>query len=68
MMGMTIGQIVLNLFVLKLVLWFGKGDQAAGYHSTAIVLALIALPMFWAVAYLCKRKNHSKERRSGKSQ
>lgn len=24
MMGMTIGQIVLNLFVLKLVLWFGK--------------------------------------------
>ena len=62
MMGMTIGQIVLNLFVLKLVLWFGKGDQAAGYHSTAIVLALIALPMFWAVAYL------SKERITGKSQ
>ena len=28
MMGMTIGQIVLHLFVLKLVLWFGKGNQA----------------------------------------
>ena len=56
MMGMTVGQIVLNLFVLKLVLWFGKGDQAAGYHSTAILLALIALPMFWAVAFLSKER------------
>ena len=41
MMGMTIGQIILNLFVLKLVLWFGKGDQAAGYHSTAILSMII---------------------------
>ncbi|MCD8020021.1 MAG: MFS transporter [Clostridiales bacterium] len=56
MMGMTIGQIVLNLSVLNLVLWFGKGDQAAGYHSTAIMLAVIALPMFWAVAICFKEK------------
>lgn len=66
MMGMTIGQIVLNLFVLKLVLWFGKGDQAAGYHSTAIVLALIALPMFWAVAYLSKERITVKKEDQGK--
>ena len=56
MMGMTIGQIVLNLTVLNLVLWFGKGDQAAGYQSTAIVLVLVALPMFWAVAILSKER------------
>lgn len=66
MMGMTIGQIVLNLFVLKLVLWFGKGDQAAGYHSTAIVLALIALPMFWAVAALSKERIMVKKEDQGK--
>lgn len=66
MMGMTIGQIVLNLFVLKLVLWFGKGDQAAGYHSTAIVFALVALPMFWAVAYLSKERITVKKEDQGK--
>lgn len=52
MLGMTIGQIVLNLFVLRMIVWFGKGDQAAGYHSTAICFALIALPIFWAVALI----------------
>ena len=52
MMGMTVGQIILNLFVLNLVLWIGKGDQAAGYQGAAALLALIALPMFWAVAVL----------------
>ena len=56
MMGMTIGQIILNLFVLKLVLWFGKGDEAAGYQSTAVLLALLALPMFWAVAIMSKER------------
>jgi len=66
MMGMTIGQIVLNLFVLKLVLWFGKGDQAAGYHNTAILLALLALPMFWAVAALCKEQVTVKKEQQGK--
>lgn len=66
MMGMTIGQIVLNLFVLKLVLWFGKGDQAAGYHSTAILLVAIALPMFWAVAILSKERITVKKENQGK--
>ena len=66
MMGMTIGQIILNLFVLKLVEWMGKGDQAAGYHSTAILLAVIALPMFWAVAILSKERITVKKEDQGK--
>ena len=66
MMGMTIGQIVLNLFVLKLVLWIGKGDQVAGYRGTAAVLALIALPMFWAVAIMSKERITTKKESQGK--
>ena len=65
MMGMTIGQIVLNLSVLRLVEWFGHGDQKAGYHSTAIVLALIALPLFWAVAALSKERINVKKEDQG---
>lgn len=66
MMGMTIGQIVLNLFVLNLVKWFGNGNQEAGYQSTAILLALVALPMFWAVAALSKERITVKKERQGK--
>lgn len=66
MLGMTIGQIVLNLFVLKMVLWFGKGNEAAGYQKTAIVFALVALPMFWAVAALCKENITVKKEDQGK--
>lgn len=66
MMGMTIGQIVLNLFVLNLVLWIGKGDQAAGYQGAAALLALIALPMFWAVAVLSKEQITVKKEDQGK--
>lgn len=65
MMGMTIGQIILNLFVLRLVVWFGKGNQAAGYQSTAILLALVALPMFWAVAALSKERIDVKKSEQG---
>ena len=65
MMGMTIGQIVLNLSVLRLVEWFGHGDQKAGYHSTAIVLALVALPLFWAVAALSKERINVKKEDQG---
>lgn len=56
MMGMTIGQIILNLSVLNLVTWIGKGNQAAGYQATAILFAVAALPMFWAVAVLSKEQ------------
>lgn len=66
MMGMTIGQIILNLTVLKLVLWFGKGNQAAGYQSTAILFALIALPIFWLVAYMSKERITVKKEDQGK--
>lgn len=65
MMGMTIGQIILNLFVLRLVVWFGHGNEAAGYHSTAILLALIALPMFWLVAGLSQEKINVKKSEQG---
>ncbi len=65
MMGMTIGQIILNLFVLNLVKWFGNGNEAAGYHSTAILLALVALPMFWAVAGLSKERIDVKKSEQG---
>lgn len=66
MMGMTIGQIVLNLSVLNLVLWIGKGDQSKGYQGAATLLALIALPMFWAVAALCKERITVKKEEQGK--
>lgn len=56
MMGMTIGQIVLNLTVLPLVTFIGGGDQANGYQKTATLLAIVALPMFWAVAVMSKEK------------
>lgn len=56
MMGMCIGQIVLNLTVLPLVTFIGKGNQADGYQTTAALLAFIALPMFWAVAIMSKEK------------
>lgn len=56
MMGMTIGQIILNLAVTPLVAAIGQGDDAKGYHWTAIILVLIALPMFWAVAFLSKEQ------------
>lgn len=56
MMGMSIGQIFLNLTVLRLVLLIGKGDQKAGYQGTASLLAFIALPLFWLVAWKCKER------------
>lgn len=54
MLGMTIGMIVLNLFTLPLVNYFGNGQQAAGYQKTATVFAFVALPMFLLVATFCK--------------
>lgn len=54
MLGMTIGMIVLNLFTLPLVNYFGNGQQSAGYQKTATVFALVALPIFLLVAAFCK--------------
>lgn len=66
MMGMTIGQIVLNLTVLPLVTFIGGGDQANGYQKTAALLAIVALPMFWAVAILSKEKVTVEKKEQGK--
>lgn len=66
MMGMTIGQIILNLTVLPLVTYIGHGNQADGYQKTAAILAFAALPMFWAVAYLSKEKITVKKEDQGK--
>lgn len=66
MMGMTIGQIVLNLSVLNLVMWFGKGDQSKGYQGAATLLAFIALPMFLAVAYFSKERITVEKEKQGK--
>lgn len=66
MMGMTIGQIVLNLTVLPLVTFIGGGDQASGYQKTAALLAIVALPMFWAVAVLSKEKVTVEKKEQGK--
>ncbi len=54
MVGMTVGMIVLNLCTLPLVKYFGRGVQAAGYQKTASLFAVIALPIFWLVAGVCK--------------
>lgn len=66
MMGMTIGQIILNLSVLNLVKWVGKGNEAAGYRGTAMILAFAALPMFWAVAILSKEQVTVEKKDQGK--
>lgn len=66
MMGMSIGQIILNLSVLNLVLWFGKGDEVAGYQAAAVVLAACALPLFWAVAVCSKEQIVVKKEKQGK--
>lgn len=66
MMGMTIGQIVLNLSVMNLIKLIGKGNEAAGYRGTAMILAIAALPMFWAVAIMSKESITVEKKDQGK--
>lgn len=66
MMGMTIGQIVLNLSVMNLIKLMGKGNEAAGYRGTAMILAIAALPMFWAVAIMSKESITVEKKDQGK--
>lgn len=54
LLGMTIGMITLNLCTLPLVKYLGNGQQSAGYQKTATLFALVALPIFFLVAALCK--------------
>lgn len=66
MMGMTIGQIVLNLSVMNLIKLIGKGNEAAGYRGTAMILAIAALPIFWAVAIMSKESITVEKKDQGK--
>ena len=65
-MVMTIGQIVLNLSVMNLIKLIGKGNEAAGYRGTAMILAIAALPMFWAVAIMSKESITVEKKDQGK--
>lgn len=42
------------------------GMKLAGYQSTAILLALLALPMFWAVAIMSKERITVKKEDQGR--
>lgn len=53
-MGMMLGMILLNLITLPLVNYFEAQYPKAGYQITAGLFALIALPMFWICAKVCK--------------
>lgn len=54
MFGMFAGMIILNLFTLPLVEFFGGGVAADGYQKTATIYALLSLPIYLAVFALCK--------------
>jgi sugar (glycoside-pentoside-hexuronide) transporter len=62
--GMFAGMIILNLFTLPLVEFFGNGVAAAGYKSTATIYAFLSLPIYFAVFILCKEnvKTERKEK------
>lgn len=64
MLGSNIGSLILSAISLPLILHFGRGDQSksTGYTVTAIVLGIIALPLFYLVFFKCKEVVHvSKE-------
>lgn len=53
-MGMMLGMILLNLITLPLVNYFEAIRPKAGYQITAGLYSIIALPMFWICAKMCK--------------
>ena len=56
MIGANVGSLILSAVSLPLILYFGKGNQAnpLGYTVTAVVLGIIALPMFYLVFFQCR--------------
>lgn len=56
MLGSNIGSLILSAVSLPLILYFGGGDQSksTGYTMTAVILGLIALPLFYLVFFQCK--------------
>lgn len=60
MLGSNIGSLILSAVSLPLILYFGHGDQSdpTGYTMTAVILGLIALPLFYLVFFKCKEVIH----------
>lgn len=56
MIGSNVGSLILSAISLPLVLYFGNGDQSKpmGYTVTAIILGIVALPLFYLVFFRCK--------------
>lgn len=58
MLFTNLGSVLLSVISMPLILLFssGTGDQitARGYTMTAIVLAVIAIPLFYLVFFKCK--------------
>lgn len=56
MLGSNIGSLILSAISLPLILFFGHGDQSKpiGYTMTAVILGVIALPLFYLVFFNCK--------------
>ncbi len=49
-----LGSTVLGMCTMPLILFLGKGVQEAGYQKTAIVYAVISLPLVLAMVHICK--------------
>ncbi len=49
-----LGSTVLGMCTMPLILMLGKGVQEAGYQKTAIVYAVVSLPMVLLMVRLCK--------------
>lgn len=49
-----LGSTVLGMCTMPLILLLGKGVQEAGYQKTAIVYAVISLPLVLLMVHLCK--------------
>lgn len=48
------GNTVLGMCTLPLILLLGKGVQQAGYQKTAILYAVLSLPLFFIMVRICK--------------
>ena len=48
------GATVLGMCTMPLILLLGKGAQQSGYQKTAILYAVVALPLFLVMVHFCK--------------
>lgn len=54
MWGGAFGNTVLSMCTMPLILLLGKGVQEAGYQKTAILYAVLSLPLFFVTIRICK--------------